>query len=298
MKILDGRKAAQHYNQSYAEQVQEYLSKGHRPPHLVAIIVGEDTASLTYVRNKIKTCQQIGYQSTLLQHDTEISETELLDEISRLNTDSGVDGILVQLPLPSHIDEDKVILAIDPQKDVDGFHPTNVGKMVLSQDGFVSATPQGIMHLLSYYEIDTTGLHCVVIGRSNIVGTPISILLSRNAIPGNASVTLCHSRTQNLKEICLGADLIVAAIGRAEFVTRDMVKPGAVVIDVGINRKDDDTKKKGYRLVGDVDFEKVSCETSYISPVPGGVGPMTISALMGNTLKAYTKYHLNLYEDE
>ncbi len=294
MKILNGKEAAQHYNESYKNEVAEYMSQGHRPPHLVAILVGNDVASQTYVRNKIKTCQEIGYKSTLLHYEENLSQDELLTKLHQLNTDTSVDGILVQLPLPSQIEDKEIINAINPQKDVDGFHPTNLGKMVLSEDTFISATPLGILHLLDYYNIDTTGMHCVVIGRSNIVGTPISILLSRNAIPGNASVTLCHSRTQNLKKITQQADLIVAAIGKPEFVTSDMVKEGAVIIDVGINKKEDTSRKRGYRLVGDVDFDSVAPQTSHISPVPKGVGPMTISALMSNTLKAYKKYHLKL----
>ncbi len=292
MQLLDGTKAAKHYNQSYAEQVSRYTSQGHRPPHLVAILVGDDVASQTYVRNKIKTCKSIGYKSSLLHMDTSVTESALLSEIKRLNEDNEVDGILVQLPLPQHIAESEVINTISPTKDVDGFHPQNLGRMVLSEDTFISATPLGILQLLQYYQIDTTGMHCVVIGRSNIVGTPISILLSRNALPGNASVTLCHSRTRELKHITKEADLIVAAIGKPEFVTHDMVKEGAVIIDVGINKKEAPEKKRGYRLVGDVDFAEVAPHTSYISPVPRGVGPMTISALMSNTLKAYKKNHL------
>ncbi len=292
MQLLDGLQAAQHYNQSYAEQVKKYTDIGHRPPHLVAILVGDDVASQTYVRNKIKTCNQIGYNSSLRKYNANLSQEELLQSIRELNQDTTVDGILVQLPLPPQIDEHSVIYTIAPDKDVDGFHPTNIGKMVLSEDTFVSATPLGIIQLLDYYDIDTTGMHCAVIGRSNIVGTPISILLSRNALPGNASVTLCHSRTRNLQEITQQADLVVAAIGKPEFVTPDMVKEGAIVIDVGINKKDDSSKKKGYRLVGDVNYDQVAPKTSYISPVPRGVGPMTISALMANTLKAYQNNYI------
>ncbi len=292
MTILDGKKAAQHYNALYAQEVKEYVAQGHRAPHLVAILIGDDVPSMTYVRNKVRTCEKIGYRSSLMQMDTEYSEASLLQEIDRLNADDTVDGILVQLPLPAHIDEQKVIHRIDPAKDVDGFHPYNVGQMVLGQTTFVSATPLGITQLLRYYDINPEGMHCVVIGRSNIVGTPISILLSRNAIPGNASVTLCHSRTKNLKALCRQADLLIAAIGRAAFVTADMVKEGAIVVDVGINKVDDPKQKKGYRLEGDVDFENIAPHSSFISPVPGGVGPMTISALMYNTLQAYKKKNI------
>ncbi len=291
MQLLEGKKAAKHYNAQYAEEVKKYVSEGMRPPHLVAVLIGDDVPSMTYVRNKVRTCEEIGYKSSLLHMDSSYSEESLLADIDRLNADDDVDGILVQLPLPKNIDEQKVIHRIDPSKDVDGFHPYNVGQMVLGQTTFVSATPLGITQLLRFYGIDPEGMHCVVIGRSNIVGTPISILLSRNAIPGNASVTLCHSRTQNLKDISQQADLIIAAVGRPNFVTADMVKEGAIVVDVGINKVDDEKRKKGYHLAGDVDFDSVSEKCDYISPVPGGVGPMTISALMYNTLQAYKIKH-------
>ncbi len=255
-------------------------------PHLAAILVGNNPASEAYVGNKVRTCQELGFESTLLRFESSITELELLHEVDKLNNNVSVDGILVQLPLPKHISEDAVINAIDPDKDVDGFHPISQGRMLLSQPTFLPATPYGILLMLEYYKIDVTGMNCVVIGRSNIVGTPMTVLLSRNTNPGNATVTICHSKTKNLKEICLNADMIVAAIGRPKYVTADMVKPGAIIIDVGINRIDDATKKSGSRLVGDVDFDNVAEKCSYITPVPKGVGPMTIVGLMKNTLRA------------
>jgi methylenetetrahydrofolate dehydrogenase (NADP+)/methenyltetrahydrofolate cyclohydrolase len=248
--------------------------------------VGNNPASEAYVSSKVKNCDELGFDSTLLRFESAITEQHLISEVERLNNDEAIDGILVQLPLPNHISGDSVINAISPAKDVDGFHPISQGKMLLGQPTFLPATPYGILLMLEYYKIDTTGMHCVVIGRSNIVGTPMSILMSRNCNPGNATVTMCHSKTKNLKEITLQADIIVAAIGRPKYVTADMVKPGAIVIDVGINRIDDATKKSGSRLVGDVDFDNVAPKCSYITPVPKGVGLMTICGLMKNTLLA------------
>lgn len=269
-----------------AEEVTARKLTGKKIPHLAAILVGENPASQAYVASKVKTCEQIGFDSTLLRLDASISEDNLLEHIHSLNNNPDIDGILVQLPLPVHIAESKVINTIDPAKDVDGFHPISIGRMVLGEPTFISATPNGIMMMLAHYNIDTAGKHCVVIGRSNIVGTPMSILLSRNSNPGNCTVTLCHSKTKNLKEICLSADMIVAAIGRPNYVTADMVREGAIVIDVGINRIEDASRKSGSRLVGDVDFDQVAEKCSYITPVPGGVGKMTICALMKNTLLA------------
>jgi len=286
MQLLDGKKVSEAILAEIAEEVSARKHSGKKTPHLAAILVGENPASQTYVASKVKTCEQIGFASTLLRLDQHTSEANLLDHIRTLNENPDVDGILVQLPLPAHISEDKVINAIDPAKDVDGFHPISLGRMVLGQPTFISATPNGIMMMLAHYGIETSGKHCVVIGRSNIVGTPMSILLSRNGNPGNCTVTLCHSKTKNLKELCLQADIIVAAIGRPNFVTADMVREGAVVIDVGINRIEDASKKSGFRLVGDVDFNAVAGKTAYITPVPGGVGKMTICALMRNTLLA------------
>lgn len=285
-KLLDGNYVSDHILATIKEEVNILVSQGHKTPHLAAILVGADPASQTYVASKVRTCEDIGFKSTLIKFETSITEEELLSKIAEINKNDDIDGLIVQLPLPPHINEQKVIEAIDPSKDVDGFHPVNVGKMVLEQDTFISATPLGIMMLLKHYNIDTSGKHCVVIGRSNIVGTPMSILLSRNSNPGNCTVTLTHSRTQDLEEICQQADIIVAAIGRPFFVKENMVKEGAIIIDVGINRIEDATRKSGTRLVGDVDFEAVSDKTSYITPVPGGVGKMTICALMNNTLKA------------
>lgn len=260
-------------------------------PHLAAVLVGSDGASETYVSSKVKACHEVGFKSTLIRMEAEISSHKLLDVISELNSDPEVDGILVQLPLPKHISADEIICAVDPNKDVDGFHPSNVGKMVLGQSTFIPATPYGIMLLLEHYKIQTAGKHAVVIGRSNIVGRPMSILLSGSGTPGNCTVTICHSHTKNLKEICLTADIIVAALGKPHFVKEDMVQDGAVVIDVGITRVEDKTKKSGYRISGDVDFEKVAPKCSYITPVPGGVGPMTIAALLKNTFKACSMKH-------
>ena len=286
MQLLDGKKVSDVILAEIAEDVNARKLIGKKTPHLAAILVGENPASEAYVGSKVRTCEQIGFDSTLLRLDATVSEENLLDHIRSFNSNEDIDGILVQLPLPAHISESKVINTIDPNKDVDGFHPISLGRMVLGEPTFISATPNGIMMLLAHYNIDTAGKHCVVIGRSNIVGTPMSILLSRNSNPGNCTVTLCHSKTPNLKELCLQADIIVAAIGRPNYVTADMVREGAVVIDVGINRIEDATRKSGSRLVGDVDFENVAPKSSYITPVPGGVGKMTICALMKNTLLA------------
>lgn len=286
MQLLDGKAVSASIKNKIKEDTAIHVANGGKQPHLAAIIVGNNPASEAYVGNKIRTCEELGYGSTLLRFEESITEADLLAEIQKLNDNKDVDGILVQLPLPEHISDDSVINTIDPSKDVDGFHPVSQGKMVLGQKSYLPATPYGMMLMLKHYEINTTGKHCVIIGRSNIVGTPMTILMSRNTNPGNATVTMCHSRTKNLKEICLQADIIVAAIGRPKFVTADMVKEGAIVLDVGINRIEDKTRKSGTRLVGDVDFDNVAEKCSYITPVPGGVGPMTICGLMMNTLAA------------
>ncbi|HLU16570.1 MAG TPA: bifunctional methylenetetrahydrofolate dehydrogenase/methenyltetrahydrofolate cyclohydrolase FolD [Edaphocola sp.] len=286
MQLLDGKKVSEAILADIKNQVDQRIAEHKKVPHLAAILVGDNPASQTYVASKVKTCEYLGFKSTLSRLSAETSEEELLQLIEKYNQDTDIDGILVQLPLPKHISEDKIINSISPEKDVDGFHPSSIGKMVLGQDTFIPATPNGIVMMLDYYKIPTEGKHCVVIGRSNIVGTPMSVLMSRNAQPGNCTVTLTHSKTKNLKEICLQADIIIAAIGRPNFVTADMVKKGAIVIDVGINRIEDASRKSGFRLVGDVDFEAVKEKCSYITPVPGGVGKMTICALMQNTLKA------------
>jgi methylenetetrahydrofolate dehydrogenase (NADP+)/methenyltetrahydrofolate cyclohydrolase len=286
MKILDGQLVSQATKDELKLKVAQLVASGKKVPHLAAILVGNNGASETYVGSKVRTCEEIGFNSTLVRLEDTITEFKLLETIEQLNNDPDVDGILVQLPLPKHISDEKVINAIHPSKDVDGFHPVSVGKMVQSLPTFIPATPHGIMLMLEHYKIDTRGMHAVVIGRSNIVGRPMSILLSANTNPGNCTVTICHSHTKNLKELCLQADIIVAALGRPEFVTADMVKDGAIVIDVGITRVADATKKRGYALKGDVQFDTVSPKCSWITPVPGGVGPMTIAALMKNTYKA------------
>ncbi len=286
MQILDGKLASQAIKDTLKNKISELQDLKKKLPHLVAVLIGNNPASETYVASKVKNCREVGITSTLIRFEDTISEDELLTSIKKLNDDSDIDGILVQLPLPKHISEEKVIYAISPEKDVDGFHPVNIGKMVLGFPSFISATPYGILLLLQHYKIETSGKGVVVIGRSNIVGTPISILLSRNNDTGNATVTLCHSRTKNIKELCKEADIIIAAIGKPGFVTEDMVKEGAVIIDVGINRIKDETKKSGFGLAGDVDFKNVSAKAGYISPVPGGVGLMTIAALLMNTYKA------------
>lgn len=291
MQVLNGKEASQAIKDSLKLEIAQLASRGKQVPHLVAVLVGNNGASETYVASKVRACEEVGFKSTLIRLEDSISSLKLLDIIDELNTDPDVDGILVQLPLPNHISAEEVINAIDPAKDVDGFHPSNVGKMVLGQPTFIPATPYGIMLLLEHYKIETKGKHAVVVGRSNIVGRPMSILLSGNANPGNCTVTICHSQTKNLKEFCLSADIIIAALGKPGFVKEDMVKEGAVVIDVGITRIADASKKSGYRLSGDVDFEKVAPKCSYITPVPGGVGPMTIAALMKNTFKACALKH-------
>ncbi|HTN45426.1 MAG TPA: tetrahydrofolate dehydrogenase/cyclohydrolase catalytic domain-containing protein [Flavipsychrobacter sp.] len=286
MQILDGTATASSIKEDLKQQVENRKEQGLKTPHLAAVLVGNNPASEAYVGAKVRTCNDIGFESTLLRFNTDISEGDLLHEVKKLNEDERVDGILVQLPLPSHISEDAVINMINPAKDVDGFHPISQGKMILGQEGFLPATPYGILLMLEKYNIDITGKHCVVVGRSNIVGKPMSVLLARNSKPGNATVTICHSKTKNLSEITRQADVLVAAIGRPKFITEAMVKDGVVVIDVGINRVDDATRKSGFRLVGDVDFDNVAPKCSYITPVPKGVGPMTICGLMKNTLIA------------
>jgi methylenetetrahydrofolate dehydrogenase (NADP+)/methenyltetrahydrofolate cyclohydrolase len=286
MILLDGKHTSDAIKKQIAAEVEQILANGGRRPKLVAILVGDDGASRTYVNNKEKACQDVGVDSAVLRYPAEISEGELLAKIREINEDPGVDGLIVQLPLPPHIDEDKVINTISPLKDVDGFHASNVGKMVLGEPSFVSATPFGIMALLEHYQIDTKGKHCVVLGRSNIVGRPISNLLSLKGNPGDCTVTICHSRTKNVEQYTRMADIVIAAIGIPKFLKEDMVKDGAIVIDVGITRVPDETRPKGYRIVGDVDFENVAPKCSYITPVPGGVGPMTIVSLMRNTLQA------------
>jgi methylenetetrahydrofolate dehydrogenase (NADP+)/methenyltetrahydrofolate cyclohydrolase len=291
MQILNGKEASQAIKDSLKIEMAQLASRGKQVPHLVAILVGNNGASETYVASKVKSCEEVGFKSTLMRLDEDISAFKLLDIIQDLNTDPDVHGILVQLPLPAHISAEEVINSIDPNKDVDGFHPNNVGRMVLGQPTFIPATPNGIMLLLEHYKIETKGKHAVVVGRSNIVGRPMSILLSANSNPGNCTVTICHSHTANLTELCQSADILIAALGKPGFVTADMVKDGAVVIDVGITRVQDASKKSGYRIAGDVDFEKVAPRCSFITPVPGGVGPMTIAALMKNTFKACAMKH-------
>ena len=286
MQLLDGKATSEQIKLEIAEQVKLIKAAGGRVPHLAAVLVGNDGASETYVNNKVLDCRQVGFESTLIRLPTEVTEEELLKRIDHLNRDKNIDGFIVQVPLPKHIDEARVTLAIDPRKDVDGFSPASVGRMCLGMPTFVSATPNGIMELLRRYEVETEGKHCVVVGRSNIVGTPMSILMSRNSKPGNATVTLVHSRTPNMAEICRSADILIVAIGKPNFVNSDMVKEGAVVVDVGITRVEDSTRPSGFRLVGDVEFEAVKDKCSFITPVPGGVGPMTRAALLLNTLKA------------
>jgi len=289
MTILDGKQLSQQIKEEIAVEVSQIKAAGGKAPHLAAVLVGENPASQVYVRNKVRSCEQVGFKSTLIRESAEISEAALLAIIEGLNQNDDIDGFIVQLPLPEHIDETKVTLAIDPRKDVDGFHPMNFGRMAQGMSSYLPATPYGIVQMLDRYNIETSGKHCVVVGRSNIVGTPMSILLSRKAKIGNCTVTLAHSRTKDLAAEVLRADIIVAAIGRANFITADMVKEGAVVIDVGINRVEDATAKRGYRLKGDVDFEGVAPKCSYITPVPGGVGPMTVTSLLMNTLKSAKK---------
>jgi methylenetetrahydrofolate dehydrogenase (NADP+)/methenyltetrahydrofolate cyclohydrolase len=287
--LLDGKATSNQIKEELTEQVAELTSAGKRPPHLAAVLVGNDGASLTYVGSKVRSCQKIGFESTLIQLDDTITQDELLATIDKLNKDNSLDGFIVQLPLPKHINEEVVLDAINPKKDVDGFHPTNFGKMALGMETFIPATPFGIMELLKRYALDISGKHAVVIGRSHIVGRPMSILLSNKGNPGNATVTLTHSRTQNLAEITKEADIVVSALGVPNFLTADMVKEGAIIIDVGITRVADEQHPKGYVIVGDVHFEEVSKKASYITPVPGGVGPMTIAMLLQNTMLAYTR---------
>ena len=286
MNLIDGKKIASEIKAEIAAEVKKIVENGARAPHLGAILVGHDGGSETYVAHKIKDCEEVGYKSSLFRFEDDVTEPELLARIEELNSDPGVDGFIVQLPLPKHINEQKIIEAIDPSKDVDGFHPANVGRMVIGQPAFVSATPFGIVEMIKRYGIETSGRNCVIIGRSNIVGRPLSILMSHKSI--NATVTVAHSRTRNLKEVCAGADILIAAMGVPGFVSADMVKDGAVVIDVGTTRVPDATTKSGYRLKGDVLFEEVAPKCAWITPVPGGVGPMTRVSLLHNTLLAAT----------
>lgn len=286
MIILDGKKTSQEIRNEIAEEVVALKEKGGKTPHLAVVLVGNNGASVTYVNAKLKDCEEVGFNTTMVKLSETISEKELLEEVHKLNKNKDIDGYIVQLPLPNHIDDQKVIMAIDPDKDVDGFHPQNLGKMALNLPTFLPATPMGIMDLLDRYNIETGGKHCVVVGRSHIVGLPASILMGRNHYPGNATVTLTHSRTTNLKEFLKTADIIIAALGKPDFITEDMVKDGVVIVDVGTTRVVDKTKKSGYRLKGDVEFEGVSKKASYITPVPGGVGPMTRVSLLKNTLMA------------
>ncbi len=286
MELIDGKKIADTIKQEIAAEVVQMVAEGKKKPHLAAILVGHDGGSETYVAHKVKACEQCGFNSTVIRYEDTVTEAELLEAIAKLNADDDVDGFIVQLPLPKHIDEQKIIEAIDFKKDVDGFHPINVGRMSIGLPCFLSATPQGIMELLARYNINTKGANCVVLGRSNIVGKPVASLMMQKAVPGDATVTVCHSRTKNIKDFCLNADIIIAALGSPGFLTEDMVKEGAVVIDVGTTRVPSTETKSGFRLKGDVDFEKVAPKCSYITPVPGGVGPMTIVSLMKNTLLA------------
>ncbi|GHV65646.1 bifunctional protein FolD [Bacteroidia bacterium] len=286
MELIDGKKIAALVKQELAAQVSLLRDADKKIPHLAAVLVGSDPASETYVASKVKACQEVGFKSTELRYAADMSEQQLLEVVERLNNDPDIDGYIVQLPLPAHISENKILMAIDPEKDVDGFHPCNIGKMVLGLPTYVPATPAGIVELLKRYKIETKGKHCVVIGRSNIVGTPMSILMSRKSEQADCTVTLCHSRTKNMQELTRQADILIVAIGQPHFVTADMVKEGAVVVDVGIHRLPSDKTKSGFRLTGDVDFEKVAPKCSYITPVPGGVGPMTIVSLLQNTLVA------------
>ncbi len=289
MEIIDGKKIGAEIKTEIAAQVKKMIDADERPPHLAAILVGNDPASETYVSGKAKACKEVGFDSSTYKFESDITEKELLETVEFLNNDPEVDGFIVQLPLPDHIDEEKVIQAIKPEKDVDGFHPVNVGRMTIGLPAYVSATPNGIIELIKRSGIETEGKNCVVLGRSNIVGRPVSILMSRTTNPGNATVTVCHSRTKNLKEITSKADILIVAIGKPEFVTADMVKDGAIVIDVGIHRVESSETKSGFRLRGDVKYDEVAPKCSYITPVPGGVGPMTIVSLLMNTLKARKK---------
>lgn len=289
MTLIDGKKTADDIKREIAAEVEEMVARGQRRPHLVAILVGHDGGSETYVANKVKACEVCGFRSTLIRYEDDVTEEQLLETIDKLNNDSEVDGFIVQLPLPRHISEQKIIEAIDYRKDVDGFHPVNVGRMSIGLPCFVSATPSGIMELLKRYGVNTKGAKCVVLGRSNIVGKPVATLMMQKSNPGNATVTILHSASTNIKEACADADIIIAALGKPGFVTADMVKPGATIIDVGTTRVPDASRKSGFRLCGDVDFENVAEKCAFITPVPGGVGPMTICSLMRNTLLAAKK---------
>ena len=289
MILLDGKKTANDIKNEIAIKVASLVAGGGKKPHLAAILVGSDGASETYVNAKVKACNKVGFDSTLVRFNADVSEEELLAEVKKINNNSDIDGLIVQLPLPAHIDEMKVTETINPIKDVDGFHPANIGRMALNLSTYLPATPAGILELLERYKIETSGKHCVVIGRSHIVGSPMSILMARNNNPGNCTVTLTHSRTQNLKEITKTADILIVALGKAEFVTSDMVKDGVCIIDVGITRVKSDKTKSGWKLLGDVAFDEVSKKSSFITPVPGGVGPMTIAMLLKNTLVATAK---------
>ena len=286
MELIDGKKVAAQVKQELADEVGRMKAAGCKVPHLVVVLVGNDPASETYVASKVKACREVGFKSTELRYSADMTEAQLLEVVDKLNRDADVDGYIVQLPLPGHISEQKILSAIDPKKDVDGFHPCNVGKMVTGLPAYLPATPAGIVELLRRYRIPTRGKHCVVIGRSNIVGTPMAVLMSRKDEYADCTVTLCHSRTQHIENYTLQADILIVALGKPHFVTADMVKEGAVVVDVGIHRVASDKTKSGFRLVGDVDFEQVAPKCSYITPVPGGVGPMTIVSLLQNTLKA------------
>jgi len=290
MTILDGKKISNDIKNEIAEDVKKMVAKGEKVPHLAAVIVGDDGASLTYVNSKVRACERIGFKSTLIQLSNTTSEVELLDTIEELNNNDDIDGFIVQLPLPKQINEQRVLLAVDPNKDVDGFHPSNFGKMALDMSTFIPATPFGILELLERYDVETKGKHCVVIGRSHIVGRPMSILMGRKAFPGNSTVTLTHSHTKNIEEITQQADIIITALGIPEFLKGHMVKEGVVVIDVGITRVPDESRPRGYRIVGDVEFDSVSPKSSFITPVPGGVGPMTIAMLLKNTLLARERH--------
>ncbi len=289
MILLDGKKISAQIKDEIAVNVDEIKRTGGKVPHLAAVIVGNDGASETYVAHKVKACELVGFKSTLVRLEENIRESQLLEQIDKINDDNDIDGLIVQLPLPSHISEEKVIERIKVEKDVDGFHPVNTGKLFIDQPCYISATPNGIIELIKRYKIETTGKHCVVLGRSNIVGKPMSVLMARKGYPGDATVTLCHSRTKNIEAVCLQADILIVAMGKAEFVTAGMVKEGAVVIDVGITRVKSEKTRSGWKLLGDVKFDEVSPKCSYITPVPGGVGPMTIVSLLNNTLKAAKK---------
>ena len=289
MELIDGKATAAQIRKEIKEEVNSLMKQGYKAPHLAAILVGHDGASETYVNLKVKDCEEVGFRSTLIRYEDDVSESELLNKVNDINRNDEIDGVIVQLPLPSHISEEKIIETIIPSKDVDGFHPVNVGRMIIGLPCFVSATPAGIIELIRRYKIDTEGKNCVVIGRSNIVGKPMSILLAQKKYPGNCTVTVCHSRTQNMKEITSNADILIAAMGRPGFVSADMVKEGAVVIDVGTTRVPSTETKSGYKLTGDVKFDEVASKCSYITPVPGGVGPMTRVSLLNNTLLSAKK---------